>query len=243
MSRVRAAAVDRLRKARRLKQRIPYPIRDPHRKTSYSQSGEDLIVQYILAELKVDRVRYVDVGAHHPRALNNTAIFYEAGHRGINIEPNPLLFRMLARARRRDINLNVGISVEPGVERFYVTDPPSTSTFEASRLPMLESEGIRVVDAVEIPTVAINAVLAEHLGAPPEFLSVDAEGRNLEVLQTLDFERFAPTVLCVESTSFSTTGRSVKDGRLLGYVEKQGYLVYADTWINTIFVKADIWLR
>jgi hypothetical protein len=58
-------------------------------KKSFSQSGEDLIIDFIFNALGISRPSYIDIGAHHPYYLNNTAIFYLRGARGINIEPDP----------------------------------------------------------------------------------------------------------------------------------------------------------
>jgi hypothetical protein len=60
-----------------------------HRKVSYSQCGEDIIINFILTCLKIDKPTYMDIGAHHPFRFSNTALFYEAGCHGINIEPDP----------------------------------------------------------------------------------------------------------------------------------------------------------
>lgn len=62
-------------------------------KKSYSQSGEDLIIKYIFDALGIEKPSYIDVGAYHPYCLSNTSLFYELGSKGINIEPDPMLFK------------------------------------------------------------------------------------------------------------------------------------------------------
>lgn len=61
---------------------------DDFKKISYSQCGEDLIVSFIFNRLGILNPNYIDIGAHHPYKLSNTAFFYESGSRGINIEPD-----------------------------------------------------------------------------------------------------------------------------------------------------------
>src|SRR5262249_17172377 len=84
----------------RLRQRML----DPHARRSYAQSGEDLIVRHLLLEVLGRReVRYLDVGAHDPWFLSNTALFYRMGFSGVLVEPDALLCRNLRRHRARDL--------------------------------------------------------------------------------------------------------------------------------------------
>jgi len=77
---------------------------------SYSQCGEDLIVNYIFNTMKIAHPTYLDIGAHHPCFLSNTYLFFRQGSRGVSIEPVPFLFSKIKRARGRDVNLNIGLS-------------------------------------------------------------------------------------------------------------------------------------
>ena len=74
-------------------------------KVSYSQKGEDLIIKHIFDGLGIVEPSYLDIGAHHPYHISNTALFYKNGSRGINIEPDPDLFVEINRVRKEDINL------------------------------------------------------------------------------------------------------------------------------------------
>jgi hypothetical protein len=95
---------------------------------SYSQSGEDMIVRFFLNQIKKpSKLLWLDIGAHHPTHLSNTAIFYNEGKRGINIEPNPFLIRAFIKHRVRDINLNVAIADKSGTMDFYIMDDISLS--------------------------------------------------------------------------------------------------------------------
>jgi hypothetical protein len=55
---------------------------------TYAQHGDDLAVLNIFKRLGIERPSYLDVGAYHPFDLSNTALLYERGSRGINVEPN-----------------------------------------------------------------------------------------------------------------------------------------------------------
>lgn len=77
---------------------------------SYAQHGEDvLIFDFFKTWLKIKNPTYIDIGAHHPYEISNTAIFYENGCRGVNIEANPILFENFKHERPNDINICCGI--------------------------------------------------------------------------------------------------------------------------------------
>ena len=69
-------------------------------KKSYSQCGEDLIVRYIFDVLRIEHPSYLDIGAHHPFFLNNTALLYEEGSRGVNVEADPQLIHSFYKERK-----------------------------------------------------------------------------------------------------------------------------------------------
>jgi hypothetical protein len=95
-----------------------------NKKSSYSQSGEDLIISFIFDTLRIKKPSYIDIGAHHPYFISNTALLYENGSRGINIEPDPVLFKKINKVRKKDINLNFGIGEKESVMDFYIMHPP-----------------------------------------------------------------------------------------------------------------------
>ena len=94
---------------------------------SYSQHGEDLVIDNILGHKT--RGSFVDVGAYDPININNTYRFYKRGWRGINIEPNPEKFSTLLTKRPKDVNLNIGVNDVKGMGTLYRFVPDSLTTF------------------------------------------------------------------------------------------------------------------
>ncbi|MCX2452070.1 FkbM family methyltransferase [Pedobacter sp. PLR] len=217
----------------------------PYLKRSYAQSGEDLIIDFIFKEIGINQPSYLDIGAHHPFYLNNTAIFYERGCRGINIEPDPSLFAEFTKSRKQDINLNLGIGNEKGILDFYQMSAPTLNTFSEQEAKNYANEGdfkIEKVIPVTVETVA-NILRDYNHGKFPDFLTLDAEGIDEIVIHSIDFEQNFPKIICVETISFSSSGTGVKNNQLIAYLEDKGYLLYADTNINSIFVRKDLWIR
>lgn len=220
------------------------PGATPYRK-SYSQCGEDLIVKYIFDVLGIQRPSYMDIGAHHPQYLSNSALFYENGSRGINIEPDPTLIKAFVTQRPEDVNLNIGIADKKSVLDFYVINNPVLNTFSKEEAEKYHLEGdYQIVDQIAVEVDTVGAILQKHRqGKFPEFLTIDAEGIDDIVLKSIDFKNNFPIVICVETISFSNSGKGVKNEDLISFVRSQGYLLYADTYINSIFVRKDRWER
>lgn len=212
------------------------------RHESYSQCGEDLIVKYIFNNLGIYRPSYLDIGAHHPSYLNNTFIFYKAGSKGVNIEPDPQLFSRIKATRGRDKNLNVGVADKKEVLDFYVMTTSTLNTFSLEEAKKAESEKIKIDKIIQVSVIPINDVLNEYFtNIALDFLSLDVEGLDFKILQNFDFKNFRPKVICVETITYSDKrdGKKTKEIEIL-LIEK-GYFVYADTHINTIFVDKAIW--
>ena len=211
-------------------------------KVSYAQCGEDIIVDYVLAALGVGAVSYLDIGAHHPRYLSNTYYFYRQGGRGVCVEPDPNALNAFKQVRPRDICLPVGVGTSPGTADLFLMTTSTLNTFsrqEAERYQAYGTERIERVIPVEIKTV--NQVLEEYFEIAPDFVSMDVEGMDLSILKGFDFERFRPKVFCVETLTYTEDGGEKKISELSNILQGQGYLIYADTYINTIAVDRHAW--
>ena len=95
-------------------------IESINHKKSYSQCGEDLIVKFIFDSLSIAKPSYIDIGAHDPFLISNTALFHELGSRGINIDPDDNLLEKIKAVRPEDINLNIGVGPEKSTMDLYI---------------------------------------------------------------------------------------------------------------------------
>lgn len=218
---------------------------DKYKKISFSQSGEDLIVKFIFDNLGIPNPTYIDIGAHHPYFISNTALFYKNGCRGINIEPDPTLFNEFLKHRKEDINLNIGISDRNTELDFYIISSPTLNTFSKEEAEKYSLEGnykIKSIKKINVQT--LQDILNNFSnGIFPQFLSIDAEGVDEIIIRELNFDKNFPIVICIETISFSTSGNGIKNKDLIEYITNNGYLLYVDTNINSIFVKKEFWQR
>lgn len=214
-----------------------------HYKKTWSQCGEDIIVKFIFENLGLSRVVYMDIGAHHPKYLSNTYLFYLQGSNGVNIEPDPNLFSRFGRARRRDININAGVGPVAGSAEFYVMSSRTLNTFSRQEADRYVSEfGFKIQKTCRVDVRTFSDIVDQELqGRVPDFVSLDVEGMDLCILQSIDFSRFKPVVFCIETLSYAEDGSGMKNREINELMIRNGYFLYADTYINSIYVCESAW--
>lgn len=207
---------------------------DPAGHTNYAQEGEDQILLRLLAGRTAGF--YVDVGAHDPRRFSNTCVFYEQGWRGINIDPNPDAIRKFARERPRDVNLCCGISNREGQMTYFRMTDSALNTFDERLAREREKlTGYRIIGTSDVRVERLDSVLRTHTTAPViiDFMSVDAEGHDLNVLRSNDWNLFRPRVLLTEAIG----GMSIDEAlscEVHVFLSGQEYRLVAKTK-NTLF--------
>jgi FkbM family methyltransferase len=221
-------------------------LRLEFQKTSYSQCGEDCIIDFIFSLLRIEKPVYIDIGAHHPYYLSNTAYFYLKGCKGISVEPDPDLFKLIKNERPGEICLNVGVSETGGGNAdFYIMNVPTLNTFsktEADRYSGYEDKHVKEI--VKIPLLTVNEIIKKYLAdIAPNFVSIDVEGMDLAIVKSFDFLKYRPEVLCIETLSYTEDNTEEKLKDIISLVESKGYFLYADTYINSIFVDKEKWKK
>jgi FkbM family methyltransferase len=208
---------------------------------SYAQSGEDLIASVLLTDvLGIRHPTYLDIGAHDPVLFSNTYLFYRTGSRGVCVEPDPDLLGRIRLIRRRDTCLNVGVGVGAARQaEFFVLSAKTLSTFSREEAEAQVRTGMyRIEKTLQIPLVPVNEIIERHSSRCPDFVSLDTEGMDLEILRTFDFEKHRPLAVCVETLTHPERNRVVE---VADFLATRDYGIYADTFINSIFVDARAW--
>lgn len=213
-----------------------------HRKVykhCYSQSGEDMIINHIFCTLGIKKPSYIDIGAHDPYHLSNTAYFYENGSTGVNIEPNPVLFKNIQKIRKKDLNLNIGIWDQSGKLDFYLMNASTMSTFSKEEADALcKNYDFKIEKIIKVDVKPIMFIIEKYCkGIFPDFLSLDVEGLDFDILRSIDYKKTSPKVICVEAVEYSETVFGKKETEIVDFLKGQGYYLYADTGINSILVK------
>jgi FkbM family methyltransferase len=214
------------------------PLQERHRdqifgSTTYAQHGEDLMLCNLFRLMGLDRPGYLDLGAHHPYVISNTALLYERGSRGVNVEANPLLVEAFREARPDDLTINVGVGPEQGTLPFYqFTKQSGLNTFSEA-IVAARSDRHPVEEVVHLPVWTISKIVDEYCGGVyPDLLSLDLEGLDLAVLKSADFSISRPRVVIAE-----LQGEEAEEARLLMY--GWGFRVLCRMVSNLLFVHED----
>ncbi|MFB6457183.1 FkbM family methyltransferase [Chitinophaga sp. Hz27] len=215
------------RLATRLFPRLRYSV------LAYSSEGEDLLLKRIFDEKK-DGV-YVDVGAHHPFRFSNTYLFYKKNWRGINIDPMPGTMELFNKYRPGDINLEMGVSSVPQELTYSIFNEPALNTFSAEKVKEYTQKSCyKVIGSKKVETRPLAAILDQHLKSTAiDFLTIDAEGMDLEVLRSNNWQKYRPAFVLVESQPYELEKGTSSD--LLKFMHQKGYGVFAKTYYTYFF--------
>ena len=120
-------------------------------------------------------------------------------------------------------------------------ESPTLNTISEEEARRMEREGLcKVKEELIIDTYNINTVLSRFAKQKPNLISIDAEGVDDIIIDSLNFKLYYPEVLCIETLEFSNDFYQKKKNLLIEKVISKGYTVYADTNINTIFIRKNV---
>lgn len=165
---------------------------------SFSKAGEDIQLYKLL---NTSKGRYLDIGCFEPITFSNTYFCYLRGWSGVVVDPNPELEKLFNTHRPLDKFINKGISSEPGMLKYYML-PYSMSSMNTFDYGFLEKNDLVkfIQREIEVPIVTMKSLVEENnLLDGVDFLDVDVEGLDLEVLESNDWETFRPNLVMVET--------------------------------------------
>lgn len=209
---------------------------------TYSQDGEDIIVTSLLkAQLlrenrQMSDVIYAEIGANHPISTSNTYLLYKKYNaKGVLVEADPTLIPNLKKVRPRDTILNCAISNTYAEEVvFYVGRTPELSSLNADHIHSFgDFSGYGGVShEIKVPNIHIN-ILLENI-PPLDFLSIDCEGLDYDLIEAINFKKITPFIVQCEPSEHFSTGNSNK---IIKLMESRSYKLQAKTDINLIFTR------
>lgn len=201
-----------------------------HQGSSYSQFGEDLIIDKYFKN-KEGGI-YVDVGCSHPFRISNTYFLYKKNWKGVVIDPIHGFKTLYSIWRKRDLFLPFGVASNDGELNYFEVIPSVLSSFDEPYIKTVIGEKRAILyKKTVVQVISINNVLkkAEDLGKI-NLLSVDVEGLDESIIKSIDFKSFNPECICVEYNS------EHEEVRIRDYLALKGYSLLAKTKSNQIFV-------
>jgi hypothetical protein len=214
-------------------------LKEKRVKNSFSQAGEDMVLNFLFNEIGLKNISYLDLGSNDPMNGNNTFKFYQLGGSGILVEADSYLIKKIKKERPRDKVIHAGVNIEKNKSKefFYVFNENAISTFDKNEADLRVKSGkYKLLRIENIETFSINYLIENYFESFPTLLSIDIEGLDFKVLQSLDYETYPIPVICAETCFYSENYIRPKNQEISDYLISKGYIIYADTYINTIYV-------
>jgi FkbM family methyltransferase len=195
---------------------------------SYSQRFEDLYLMRCFGEQATGF--YVDIGSGHPVYDNVSFAFYLRGWRGITVEPNPWLAQLSRAVRPRDRHVEALVGAARGEATLHlVRDYHGLSTMIAGHAQAAWREFGKASDAITLPLTTLADICAGEVPAAFEFLKIDVEGAEKDVLLGGDFQRYRPKIVLAEALAPATLAPAWQEWEAI--LTRQGYRY---VWFDTL---------
>jgi len=214
-------------------------------KKSYSGNHVDLIVEELFKNKK--KGIYIDVGCRHPFISNNTYKLYKKGWEGINIDLDYTFINSFNFHRPNDYNIQVGVSDRIGTQKMYFHhERSSINTLEVSR-------GHRAKETKDIEITTLNHIIenSKFFDQEIDFVSIDVEGFELNVLKGFDIKKYKPKILTIEYIDPNMKEEEFYHQNIDNILSSNVYKFMKDNnyhfvqWLHSdlIFVSSDIFLN
>lgn len=214
---------------------------------SYAQCGEDILAHNILCrQLRIQQPTYLDIGANDPVRFSNTYLLYKLGCTGLLVEPDPDLAIKLRRKRPRDTVLEAGIATSDPAQGSHATlyrmNQPTLNTFSLEEAESACAQGpYNITEQIRVPMVGIEQAITQHQSERPHFVSIDAEGMDLAILNSYDLKAHRPVLICIETIDFCETNIGRPRTEVYDQMHKLGYFLHSRSHINGLFVCTQAW--
>ncbi len=195
----------------------------------FSQFAEDISISRIFPKNYIGI--FVDVGCFHPKKYNNTWTLYKRGWTGVNIDIDPIKIKAFELQRARDHNVSCAVGLHDGEVEYYSNGFYSLTTTTSEEFSKLRKNYIRKITTSQ----KLDSILfaSPFSGEQIDFLSIDAEGNDIEVLKSLSFEVYKPMVVAIE-----TQGKflnQVIETEEFNFLKNKGYDLIAWCGLTLIF--------
>jgi len=189
------------------------------KKISYSLTSIDLIVDYIF---KKNNGIYIDVGCNHPVYNNNTYLLNKKGWQGINIDIDKKSVQLFDLFRKKDLNINLAVSSKK-TELEYI------NFHEKSPINMIKTNQNRNLHSLEktkkIKSDTLDSIIekSQFKDKKIDFVSIDVEGHELEVIRGFNLKKYKPSIIVIEFLDKSLKKIEIKNFNLDNIVNSEIY--------------------
>jgi hypothetical protein len=207
-------------------------------KLSYAYTGEDRLIESLLNVPFGYQGFYVEVGCNEPRFISNTFLFYRRGWRGVCVDANERLIRKFGYIRPCDKAVCALVSDEFKTLEFIEFTNNVLSTADTTVVSDILANDQQIIRCNAMQTQTLTKILEDcHVPQDFDFLSVDAEEFDLQVLRSLDLRRFRPRLIIAEAEDFQPNNPASHP--IYQYLTQNSYHLKGFILKNLYFVKSN----
>ena len=191
----------------------------------YGEFGEDILVNRILKNLETGK--YVDVGCYHPYKGSLTAQLYKKGWKGINIDLSKSSIDLFNLVRKEDINLNLAVSDFNGQTSYFENSPINQQN---SLIKNNDNQ-----KKIEIDCKNLNLILEENKFEKFEYLNIDVEGSEQNVINGINLSKYRPILITIENNNLHIN--DYIESETYKILIKNNYTFISKTGVTNFFLK------
>ena len=191
----------------------------------YGEFGEDILVNRILKNLEIGK--YVDVGCYHPYKGSLTAQLYKKGWNGINIDLSKSSIDLFNLVRKKDINLNLAVSDFNGQTSYFENSPINQQN---SLIKNNDNQ-----KKIKIDCKNLNLILEENKFEKFEYLNIDVEGSEQNVINGINLSKYSPILITIENNNLHIN--DYIESETYKILIKNNYTFISKTGVTNFFLK------
>lgn len=201
----------------------------------FGQYGEDT---FLRKHFRQRTGFYIDVGAHHPFQLSNTAGLWLSGWNGVNIDASETAIRLFQKVRPLDTNIYAAVvptAMSKSQEKITLYSSREIDNCATCDPQLALARGL--TEKVSVPTISLKNVmdkLALQGLQKVDFLNIDIEGLDEAVLSDLAEWRFRPGVIMMEI--YGESIRDVLNSKAVDLLESENYAFVQKIGHTCVFV-------
>jgi len=172
---------------------------------------------------------FVEVGANDPFFLSQTWHLEEKGWKGVLVEPIPERAELLRKGRPNSQVFEVacGSPEQVGEAVFYIGEADQLSSLQK----YIDDPNVNYIKNIKVKVMTLDSILEQIKPARVDFVSIDTEGTEIEVLRGFSIHKWRPRLILIEDKVHSLNKHH--------YLKSQNYKLVKRTSINNWYVPSD----
>lgn len=199
---------------------------------SYSQEGEDIIIERYFQNKNAGF--YLDIGAYHPYKYSNTYKLYKKGWKGINIDAGKESISLFNMVRVRDRNILATVGGKSTTAYLYeFEDAVFNTIIKENKEAVINAKQSKLRNKYPVKVIGINEIIKRYVRTKKvDYLNIDAEGVSYEILKSINYRLFKPSLISVEKENM---GMDIKDDKCVIFMKSKGYALLSSTPMTHVF--------